>query len=97
MVDRLRGSQDWTELESPPEIRLPFDLEQVLRHHYPQGTNDLLGSNLVTLLDGNEVIADKGSVSRDLSATTWAGQASPSHVEWTLLGSGDGRGRRWEL
>ena len=41
----------------------------------------LLGPNLVTVLDGNEVIVDKGSVSTDLSATTWAGQVSPSHVE----------------
>ena len=52
----------------------------------------LLGPNLVTVLDGNEVIVDKGSVSTDLSATTWAGQVSPSHVEWTLLGSEDGGG-----
>lgn len=46
----------------------------------------------MTVLDGNEVIVDKGSVSTDLSATTWAGQASPSQVEWTLLGSEDGGG-----
>ena len=46
----------------------------------------------MNLLDGNEVIAHKGSVSTDLSEITWAGQASSSHVEWTLLGSGDGRG-----
>ena len=92
VVERLRGSQGWDELESPPEIRLPFDLKQVISRHYPQGTKDLLGPNLVTLLDDNEVIVDKGSVSTDLSATTWAGQASPSHVEWTWLGSEDGRG-----
>ena len=35
---------------------------------------------------------DKRSVSTDLSATIWAGQISLSQVEWTLLGSGDGRG-----
>ena len=57
------------------------DLEQVLSHRDPQGTMDLLGSNLVSLLDGNDVIVDSGSASTDLSATTWAGQASPSPVE----------------
>ena len=50
----------------------------------------------MTLLDGNDVTVDKGSVSTDLSATTWAGQTSPSQVEWTLLGSGDGRGVSYE-
>lgn len=49
MVKRLRGPQ-----ECPPEIRLPF----VLRHHYSQGTNGLLGPCLVTLLDGDKW--DKG-------------------------------------
>lgn len=49
VVKRLRGPQ-----ECPPEIRLPF----VLRHHYSQGTNGLLGPCLVTLLDGDKW--DKG-------------------------------------
>ena len=42
---------------------------------------DLLGSNLVSLLDGNDVIVDSGSASTDLSATMRAGQASPGPVE----------------
>ena len=48
VVKRLRGPQEC------PEIRLPF----VLRHHYSQGTNGLLGPCLVTLLDGDKW--DKG-------------------------------------
>ena len=32
MEERLRGSQGWAELEPPPDIRLLFDVEEVLRH-----------------------------------------------------------------
>ena len=63
MVERLRGPQ-----ECPPEIRLPF----VLRHHYSQGTNGLLGPCLVTVLDGDNKW-DKGQ-----PAATWPDPASPS-------------------
>ena len=63
VVERLRGPQ-----ECPPEIRLPF----VLRHHYSQGTNGLLGPCLVTVLDGDNKW-DKGQ-----PAATWPDPASPS-------------------
>ena len=53
MAESLRGSQGWAELEPPPDIRLLFDVEEVLRHHSLQGTKDLLGPSLVTLLDGD--------------------------------------------
>ena len=38
VVERLRGPQGWAELECPPEIRPPFDLEEVLKHHFSQDT-----------------------------------------------------------
>ena len=58
VVEILRGPQGWAELESPPEIRPPFDLEEILRHHFSQGTKGVLGPSLVTLLDGDQW--DKG-------------------------------------
>lgn len=67
VVKRLRGPQ-----ECPPEIRLPF----VLRHHYSQGTNGLLGPCLVTLLDGDRW--DKGQPAQIYQATAWPDPASPS-------------------
>ena len=51
MAESLRGSQGWAELEPPPDIRLLFDVEEVLRHHSLHGTKDLLGPSLVTLID----------------------------------------------
>ena len=59
VVERLRGPQGWAELESPPpEIRLPFDLEEVFKHHFSQDTKGVLGPSLVTLLHGDKW--DKG-------------------------------------
>lgn len=91
IVERLRGlrvGQSWSLLL---KAGFSVDLEQVLRHHYPQGTKDLLGPNLVTHPDDNEVIVDKGSVSTDLSA---------NYLGWpslTLLCGMDlARVRRWE-
>ena len=43
VVERLRGPQGWAELECPPEIRPPFDLEEVLKHHFSQDTTGVLG------------------------------------------------------
>ena len=60
MVERLRGPQ-----ECPPEIRLPF----VLRHHYSQGTNGLLGPCLVTVLDGDNKW-DEGQPAATLGLTS---------------------------
>ena len=33
MAESLRGYQGWAELEPPPDIRLLFDVEEVLGHH----------------------------------------------------------------
>lgn len=54
MAESLRGYQGWAELEPPPDIRLLFDVEEVLGHHSLQGTKDLLGPSLVTPLDGDK-------------------------------------------
>ena len=80
VVERLRGSQGWDELESPPEIRLPFDLKQVISRHYPQGTKGLLVPNLVTLLEHDKW--DKGQ----------AAQVSGSHVSQHSLTISGGLG-----
>ena len=80
MVERLRGLQDWAELESAPEIALPFDLEEVLRHHCPQETKDMLGPNRLTLLDGNG-----GTAVSQHSSATCPGPTLPSQGDWAML------------
>ena len=80
MVERLRGLQDWAELESAPEIALPFDLEEVLRHHCPQETKDMLGPNWLTLLDGNG-----GTAVSQHSSATCPGPTLPSQGDWAML------------
>ena len=80
MAERLRDLQDWTELESAPEIALPVDLEEVLRHYCPQETKDVLGPNLLTLLDGNG-----GTAVSQHSSATCPGPTLPYQGDWAML------------